>query len=74
MGKFGGPTAKRHRIWSNDQNLLYAIHDEAGSMTKKEMAMLPGGPLVTKYQDRHGLQRCTGIKDKLKASQILGRT
>lgn len=72
MGKFGGPTAKRHRLWSNDQPLLLAISNAAGSMTKQEMDQLPGGPLVQKYRDRHGVLRCTGIKEKLKASQTLG--
>lgn len=72
MGKFGGATAKRHRLWSNDHNLLQAIHSEAGHMRRAEMEALPGGPLVKKYRDKNGLVRCTGLKEKLKASQLLG--
>ncbi|CAK9041660.1 unnamed protein product [Durusdinium trenchii] len=74
MGKFGGATAKRHRLWSNDYNLLQEIHHEAGSMTRAEMASLPGGPLVKRYVDKSGLVRCTGLKEKLKQSQLLGPT
>lgn len=71
MGKFGGPTAKRHRLWSNDQRLLHSIPDAAGTMTKAEMQSLPGGPLVKKYKDKAGMNRQVGIRDKLKASQCL---
>ncbi len=41
-------------------------------MTKQAMAALPGGPLVKKYVDRNGVKRCVGLKEKLKASQLIG--
>ena len=70
--KYGGPTPKRHKIWSNDEYLVNDITAEASSMTREEMAKLPGAPLVKKYVDKSGQQRCTGVRTRLKASQSPG--
>ena len=37
MGRFGGSTPKRHRLWSNDPDLLTSIAGRAGYMSKQEM-------------------------------------
>ena len=72
MGAFSGPTAKRHRLWSNNAALLNAIWEIGGNLSREAMRGLPGGPLVKKYKDSQGKARCTGIRDKLRASQCLG--
>ena len=71
MGAFAGPTPKRHRLWSNCEQFLAGIHQVGGKMTREALKALPGGPLVRKYVDRHGVKRCTGLKEKLKQSQYL---
>ena len=71
MGAFQGPTAKRHRLWSNSSKLLGGIWQVGGYMSKEAMRALPGGPSVRKYTDRNGVARTVGLKDKLKASQLL---
>lgn len=73
MGKFGGPTAKRHRLWSNDAGLLEEIHQRAGHLSKEERLALQGEPLAKMYVDSKGFKRYAGIPDKLKASQSLCR-
>ena len=41
-------------------------------MTREALRALPGGPLVKKYKDKNGVNRCVGLKDKLRASQSFG--
>ncbi|CAK9097229.1 unnamed protein product [Durusdinium trenchii] len=48
MGAFQGPTAKRHRLWSNSRSLLQGIFQHGGYMSRAAMQALPGGPLVKK--------------------------
>ena len=50
---------------------LGEVFKAAGSMSREAMLQLKGEPLVRKYVDRNGVKRCVGLKDKLKASQIL---
>ena len=71
MGKFGGPTPKRHILWSNDQGLLDGVLEHGGRMTRAEMQACQGPPLVKKHVDKLGIQRRTGIKQNLKNSQQL---
>lgn len=71
MGAFQGPTAKRHRLWSNSRSLLQGIFQHGGYMSRAAMQALPGGPLVKKYKDKNGIARCTGLKEKLRQSQLL---
>jgi hypothetical protein len=40
-------------------------------MSREALSALPGGPLVRKYTDKNGVARTVGLKDKLKASQLL---
>ena len=72
MGAYGGPTAKRHKIWSNCAKLLSGIWEHGGSLSREQLSALPGGHLVKKYTDRLGVKRMVGIKNKLKSSQLLG--
>ena len=71
MGKYNGPTPKRHKLWSNDEGLLNEILAEAGQMTRQEMSRCRGDALVKKYTDKHGVQRYQGVKKNLKESQSL---
>lgn len=72
MGLFGGKTAKPHKLWSNDPGLLGHVVRGAHYMPKTIRETLTGKPLVRKYQDKNGVQRHAGIRDRLKASQRLG--
>ena len=63
MGAIGGPTAKRHRLWSNSKPLLDKVSNDAGYLSLDDMLKLPGGPLVRKYKDRNGILRtCWGSR------------
>ena len=73
MGKFNGPTPKRHKLWSNDAGLVNGVLEEAGYMSKEEMKRCRGSPLVKKYIDKKGVKRCIGIKANLRSSQNLAR-
>ena len=72
MGAIGGTTAKRHRLWSNDQAILGEVSRIGGYLSRSDMLQLPGEPLVRKYVDARGIKRHAGIPDKLKNSQYLG--
>ncbi|CAE7840892.1 unnamed protein product [Symbiodinium sp. CCMP2592] len=71
MGKFNGPTPKRHRIWSNCFDLVDGIQKRAGHMLKSEMKRLTKR-LVHRYDDKLGTRRFTGKRKELRDSQILG--
>ena len=70
MGKFNGPTPKRHRLWSNDSVLLNLIASRAGYMSREEQAACTVRTART-YHDKRGVKRRVGIKPALKESQIL---
>ena len=70
MGKFGGATPKRHRLWSNDEWLLHRIAERAGYMSRAEQDACPTKS-TKKYIDKNGVRRCVGIKDVLQKSQWL---
>ena len=72
MGAIGGTTAKRHRLWSNDQTILGEVSRAGGYLSRSDMLKLPGEPLVRKYVDARGIKRHAGIPDKLKNSQYWG--
>ncbi|CAL1161713.1 unnamed protein product [Cladocopium goreaui] len=69
MGAIGGSTAKRHRLFSNSKRILSEVDRVAGYLSRADMRMLPGDPLVRKYVDQNGIRRHAGIPGKLKASQ-----
>ena len=68
MGKFGGDTPKRHRLWSNDTWLLSRIAEKAGYMSRDEQNQCKV-KTTRKYIDAHGVKRCVGIKSVLRNSQ-----
>lgn len=70
MGKFNGPTPKRHRLWSNDPKLLGYIADRAGYMSSAEQSACTV-KTARVYLDRFGVKRRVGIKDALRSSQNL---
>ena len=73
MGRFEGPTPKRHKLFSNDQRLLDDIAARAGYMSLAEQAACTV-KTARRYVDRLGVQRHVGIKSALKQSQLLGLT
>ena len=70
MGKFSGPTPKRHKLFSNDEQLLNEIATRAGFMSRVEQAACTV-KTATKYVDRAGVKRHVGNKHTLKESQNL---
>ena len=73
MGKFNGPSPKRHILWCNDEEAINLVLAVAGSMTKAEMKECKGEPLVRKTTTKQGVKRYSGNKDALRASQSLTR-
>ena len=71
MGKFGSPSPKRHKVWSNDESLLQELFQRAGYMSREQQNAC-STKLVRKYIDKKGVRRCVGIKDELRNSQCLG--
>ena len=69
MGMFDGPSAKRHTLWSNGQQLIQAVMDRAHRMSPGKMSTLK--PLCHYYVDSLGVKRRIGKRDELKSSQIL---
>ena len=70
MGKFNGPTPKRHRLWSNDSTLLGYIADRAGFMSRADQSACTV-KTARVYLDRFGVKRRVGIKEALRSSQNL---
>ena len=70
MGCFRAATPKRHKVYSNNKQLLEDLHWRAGYMSKEDQAAFET-KLVRKYIDKHGVRRCVGIRDKLRDSQHL---
>jgi len=73
MGNFGAATPKRHRLWSNDEDLLNKIASRAGYMSRQQQGSFTT-KTTRKYVDRRGVKRCVGIKKVLKESQNLSET
>ena len=71
MGVFGSGSPKRHRLLSNDENLLRMLNDKAGYMSREDQNKLET-KLVKKYIDKRGQRRCVGNKEALKQSAYLG--
>ena len=70
MGNFGAATPKRHKLWSNDEELLNKIAYRAGYMSRQIQGSFTT-KTTHKYVDKRGVKRCVGIKQALKNSQNL---
>ena len=70
MGKYGSPSAKPHRGWSNDWGLVTLIHERAGHITCDEKKALRESQLATTGQSKSGKRTWTGNKQALKNSQL----
>ena len=70
MGKFGSGSPKRHRLLSNDEELLKRIQDRAGYMSRDQQSQC-STKLVKKYIDKRGQSRCVGLKKELRESAHL---
>ena len=70
MGRFNGPTPKRHKLFSNDPVLLDEVASRGGYMSRQDQAACTV-KTSHRYVDRRGVQRHVGNKNALKSSQIL---
>ena len=70
MGIFGSGSPKRHRLLSNDEELLTKIHAKAGYMSRMDQQNC-STQLVKKYIDKNGRLRCVGLKEELRESAHL---
>ena len=70
MGVFGSGSPKRHRLFSNDEQLLTTMCSKAGYMSRADQDSC-SSKLVRKYIDKHGIKRCVGNKDALRESAYL---
>jgi hypothetical protein len=70
MGKFNGPTPKRHRLFSNDRDFLQPIADAAGYMSRVEQSQCKV-KTARSYHDKQGVRRHVGNKETLRDSQKL---
>ena len=68
MGRFSGPSPKRHKVWSNDKSLLDAIFERGGYMSRVDQQAC-STKLVKSYMDSKGVKRVVGLKDQLRSSQ-----
>ena len=68
----GRPEPLFCKALSHLQRASMSLDARAGYMPASLKAELSGEPLVTKHVDKNGVMRQTGVKRKLKASQILG--
>ena len=73
MGLYGGGSAKPHRLWSNDSQLLERIVKGKDYLARGDLKQMCSKPLVKKYVDKRGVARHSGIRGTLKASQRLGK-
>ena len=65
-------TPKRHQLWSNDEALLLRLSLAAGFLSKADLDMFTGEPLVKKTKRADGTTGFSGNRERLKASQQLG--
>ena len=68
MGKFGGPSPKRHMGFSNDEEFMQQLMDRGGFMSLAERQAL-GESKLTKKGSKFGCPAFTGCKKMLKQSQ-----
>ena len=68
MGKFGGPSPKRHMGFSNDEEFMQQLMDRGGFMSLAERQAL-GESKLTKKGSKFGCRTFTGCKKMLKQSQ-----
>ena len=73
MGKFGGPTPKRHMGWSNDEQFMQDLMARGGYMSVAERKDIGTAQLVRRGKNRGGMPTFTGAK-QLKKSQSLVST
>ena len=75
MGLFGGSSPKRHVLWSNCKTFLQRVTEDKQYMPmahQKALSAANPKPLVKKTIDKQGRRRHAGIRENLRASQILG--
>ena len=68
MGKFKGPSPKRHLGWSNDEEFMQQLMTRGGYLSSAERQRLGESKLCKKSQ-RQGRPTFTGCKQLLKQSQ-----
>ena len=69
MGKFKGPSPKRHLGWSNDEEFMQQLMTRGGYLSVVERQAL-GESRLCKRGNKAGKASFTGCKQLLKQSQI----
>lgn len=70
MGRFSGPSPKRHIFMGNDESMIETLGQRAGYMSRADQARCPVRTAEI-YTDHSGVQRHQGKKKELKSSQHL---
>ena len=70
MGRFDGPTPKRHTGWSNDEQFMTQLMGRGGFLSAADR-MKFNLRLAKKGQNKSGMPTFTGQKQLLKQSQLL---
>ena len=74
MGCYGGESAKRHVIWSNDKEFIDSIVTSGGFLSHTAKQALAGRALAIHTRDPvTGKKTFTGVRKNLKQSQNLLR-
>ena len=71
MGKFGASTPKRQLGWSNDYDFIDGLVRSGGFLSAAEKQQLADVKLAVTHTNKHGKSVYTGVKKKLKESQLL---
>ena len=72
MGRFNGPSPKRHIFLGNDLSMIETLGLRGGYMSRADQARCPVRTAEV-YTDRSGVQRHHGKKRELKDSQRLAK-
>ena len=68
MGRFDGPTPKRHVGWSNDEEIMSQLMARGGFMSGADRLKF-SARLVKKGYNKSGMPTFSGCKQLLKRSQ-----
>ena len=60
MGKFGGPSPKRHLLWSNDEMFVRQVMARGGYLSNAERDLLR--TRLAKKRTQHGKSTFQGVK------------
>lgn len=70
MGRFGGPSPKRHEVLSSEKKYIDLLILRAGFMSREDQRLCTSRT-TRAYVDSMGVKRHVGKKKELKESQCL---